>query len=158
MSSWLRLSVIVTVVIAALAYAPAPSAAETCKAAEGRALKLMRRLDAAGQGAVTIGARCMFHGTDAKAVAKLSTIARSTFADLGRQGPPDPACVKVGAFDKAVGTLANSMGQRLGLAWALCSAEAQATVEAMTAKQAPQADIEAAVGKLAQAWLTDQLK
>ncbi|MBP8810551.1 MAG: hypothetical protein KBG48_09745 [Kofleriaceae bacterium] len=140
-----------TAIVAALAAAPAR--ADDCARTERKVKSIMRTIDTAGTKAVELWSRCLFHGPDPKAVAKLTAITKGAFAALTGLPDPAPACVKAGDFGRAVGTLGNSAGQRFGLAWSTCSPQAQARVAQLAAAGKPVEEIEAELGKMAEAWI-----
>jgi hypothetical protein len=135
-----------------------PALAEDCKKSEKLMLAAMRTFDKMGQVGVDLTAQCMFRGTDAKAVAKLTTTAKTAFASLASLRDPAPACIKVGDVASTFRTIGQSAGQRIGLAYALCSAKVQAHAAKRTQEGATLEVIKAEVGKMAEAWLGDLMK
>ena len=133
--------------------AAAPGHADECARVEKDTLAILRGFDAAAQGAVAMGNRCMFHGPDAKAVKKLAASVRSAFARLATMRDPAPACVKVGGFGDAMNVQGQAFGLRVGLAWSLCSPDVRATIADLQAKGVPDEEIKATISAQSQTWL-----
>jgi hypothetical protein len=145
-------------IMVVLALGAQPAHAEDCKKAEKSMLVAMKALDKAGQMAIDLVAQCMFRGTDDRAVAKLASAAKTAFSSLSKLKDPAASCVKGGNPADAMKTVGNAAGQRLGLAWALCSPKAQARVAEMHKQGAKLEDIKTELGNMGGAWMQSLMK
>jgi hypothetical protein len=130
-----------------------PALAEDCKKSEQAALQFARNMESAGQLAVELVVRCMFHGPDDRAVDKLAASARKTFGPSSKDPDIRPACVQVGDAGSIFHTIGRAAGERMGLAFSLCSPKAQARIAELTKQNAKPEDIQAELGRMASAWL-----
>ena len=128
--------------------------ADDCKRSQKHVLGVMKTLDGAASTALTLWTECMFSGPDQTRVDKITKVTTRAFSVLKTLRDPEPRCIKSGDFVKAVGTVGNSVGQRLGLAWATCSPTAQARGLQLAAQGKTTEEIEQAMGQMAKDWIS----
>ena len=127
--------------------------ADPCGKAEQATFAVLKAFDAAAQGAVVIGHRCMFHGRDARAVKKLEVSVRRAMKQHDTMRDPADACIQAGTFPDAMNVHGQAFGLRVGLAWTLCSPDLPGLIADLRASQTPDDQIKAKVNELSQAWI-----
>lgn len=127
--------------------------ADECARVEQDTLAILKAFDATAQRAVAIGNRCMFRGTDPKAVKQLEASVRQAFKRLDAMRDPAASCVKSGGFPDAMNVQGQAFGLRVGLAWSLCSPDVATMIADLRARQVPDEQIKTKLGELSQTWL-----
>ncbi len=146
------------VIAACLMVSTGAARADACAQFEKGTLALLKTFDAAGQAAAAIGNRCMFRGTDAKAVKQLEASTRRALGRLDTLADPPPACLRSGDFAEAMHAHGQAFGLRVGLAWTLCSPTMPAVIADLRAQHVPDDEIKARVSELSQAWIQSLTK
>ena len=148
-----RLGARLTLIAATLLAGARPALAEDCKKTEQATLEFARSMDSAGQLAVELVVQCMFHGPDDRAIDKLAVAVRKAFGPSGPKPDVRQACVKTGDAGSIMHTIGKAAGERIGLAFSLCSPKAQAQIAEMNKENATPEDIQAKLGPMITAWL-----
>lgn len=133
--------------------APAPARADAmCAKTEKAIAAWFRGVDAVGREGVEVMTKCMFNGPNDKAIEALAPKVKKAFAPPKLDSAAD-RCVKAGDPVGIAETVGHSAGQRLGLAWGVCSTKAKAHAEKRAKEGASVETIKKEVGELAQAWM-----
>ena len=139
--------------VAAVVSWTAIASADPCGAAEKYMGDEIRSYMALGKTATDMIAVCVWHGPDDKAVEKLGKLVSTTFAE---RPPPAEArkCTReVGDVGQLMGSLGQSVGIQVGLAWVRCSTKATSYVVEEHKKGTSQDVIKAALEKMGSAWM-----